>query len=299
VQPLSIDLRGSIPPLITPFKNGAVDYKTYASLIELQIRHGSHGVLVNGTTSEPSSLTVEERNRLVDVAAEAANQKLLVIAATGSQSFAETEALTLHAAKNPRVDALLIVTPYYSRPPQRGIVEYYTQLNAIHSKPWMIYHIPGRAAVDVKLETVKEIDRACPTFCGMKHASTDLAFVSDLLQEIPDLRIFAGLEDLSFPMMAVGACGLMNAVGNLHPRPLVEMCQAVWAGDLFKARDLHRRLFEINKAVFYDINPIPMKYMMKRVGLLASNEHRLPLVPATPDLERRLDEVLARNGLLP
>jgi 4-hydroxy-tetrahydrodipicolinate synthase len=99
-------------------------------------------------------------------------------------------------------------------------------------------------------------------------------------------------------MMAVGACGLMNAVGNLSPRPLAEMCEAVWRGDLIGARKLHRQLFEINKAVFYDINPIPMKYMMKRIGILPANEHRLPLLPATPELEKRLDEVLKRNGLL-
>ena len=112
-----------------------------------------------------------------------------------------------------------------------------------------------------------------------------------------DLRVFVGLEELSFPMMAVGACGLMNAVGNLRPEPLAKMCEAVWAGDLFAARALHRQLFEINKAVFYDINPIPMKYMMKKLSILPDNEHRLPLMPATQELERRLDEVLVRTGL--
>lgn len=292
-------LRGSIPPLITPFKNGAVDYDAYADLVNFQFEQGGHGILVNGTTSEPSSLTVEERNRLVDVAVEAAAGRGHVVAATGSQSYAETEALTLHAAKKPGVDALLIVTPYYSRPPQRGIVEYYKALAAQHDKLWMIYHIPGRAAVDVKRETVRQIAEASPTFVGMKHASTDLAFVSDLLQDHgEDFRIFVGLEDLSFPMMAVGACGLMNAVGNIQPGPLAAMCQAVWDGDLFRGRELHRQLFEINKAVFFDINPIPMKYMMKRLGILPRNEHRLPLVPADAALERRLDDVLARTGFL-
>ena len=292
-------LRGSIPPLVTPFRNGAVDEEAYARLVEFQAENGSHGVLVNGTTSEPSSLTVEERNRLVDVAVEAAGSRLLVVAATGSQSYAETEALTRHAAASKGVDALLIVTPYYCRPPQRGIVEYYRRLNELHDKPWMIYHIPGRAAVDVKVETVKEINEVCPTFVGLKHASLDLGFVSDVFAEVDErMRIFVGLEELSFPMMAVGACGLMNAAGNLRPKPLAEMCEAVWAGDLFKARDLHRKLFEVNKAIFWDINPIPMKYMMKRMGILPDNEHRLPLVPATPELETRLDAVLERAGMV-
>ncbi|GAB5508162.1 MAG: 2,4-dihydroxyhept-2-ene-1,7-dioic acid aldolase [Rhizobiaceae bacterium] len=299
---LSLDadfLRGSIPPLVTPFKDGAVDYDAYAGLIEFQAREGSHGVLINGTTSEPSSLTVEERNRLVDVGAEAAAGRLTVVAATGSQSLAETGTLTKHAAAQKGVDALLIVTPYYSRPPQRGLVEYYRVLNELHDKPWMIYHIPGRAAVDVKIDTAKEIDKACPTFVGMKHASLDLAYVSDLFEAVShDLRVFVGLEELSFPMMAVGACGLMNAVGNLWPKPLAEMCEAVWTGDLNKARSLHHKLFEINKAVFYDINPIPMKYMMKRLGIMPANEHRLPLMPATAELEAKLDDVLKRTGLI-
>lgn len=292
-------LRGSIPPLVTPFKNGEVDFDAYAGLVEFQIREGSHGVLVNGTTSEPSSLTVEERNRIVDVAVEAANGKTTVVVATGSQSFAETEALTKHAASKQDVDALLIVTPYYSRPPQRGIVEYYRRLNEMHDKPWMIYHIPGRAAVDVKIDTAREINAVCPTFVGMKHASLDLGYVTDLFEEVEeDLRVFVGLEELSFPMMAVGACGLMNAVGNLRPKPLSQMCDAVWQGDLFAARELHRKLFEINKAVFYDINPIPMKYMMKKLGIMPENEHRLPLMPATAELEKRLDGVLEKIGLI-
>jgi len=270
-----------------------------SDLVEFQASHGSHGILVNGTTSEPSSLTLEERNRIVDVAVEAAAGKITVVVATGSQSYLETEVLTCYAASIDAVDALLIVTPYYSRPPQRGLVAYYQKLNTLHDKPWMIYHIPGRAAVDVKLETAIEIDQKCPTFVGMKHASLDLGYVSDLFEEVnDDLRVFVGLEELSFPMMAVGACGLMNAVGNLQPKPLAQMCEAVWQGDLFKARGLHRKLFEINKAVFYDINPIPMKYMMKRMGIMPENEHRLPLVSATPDLENRLDKVLAKTGMI-
>ena len=291
-------LTGSIPPLITPFRNGQVDEAAYAGLVDFQAANGSSGVLVNGTTSEPSSLTLAERNRLVDIAMEAAAGRITVVAATGSQSFAESDALTRHAVAA-GVDALLIVTPYYSRPPQRGIIEYYRQLTGDHDIPWMIYHIPGRAAVSVTLDTVRELAGRSETFVGMKHASLDLGFVSDCLEALgDDFRIFVGLEELSFPMMAVGACGLMNAVGNLAPQILSDMCAAVQRGDLFAARDLHRRLFEINKAVFYDINPIPMKYMMKQMGLIPENEHRLPLMPATAELEARLDGVLDRAGLV-
>jgi 4-hydroxy-tetrahydrodipicolinate synthase len=289
-------LKGSIPPLITPFRDGEVDYGTYARLVDFQVLNGSHGILVNGTTAEPSTLTIAERNRLVDVAVESAAGRVPVVAATGSQSLAESEELTAHAVRA-GVDALLIVTPYYIRPPQRGLIEYYLALTKRHDIPWMIYHIPGRTAVQVTLETVVELARRSPTFVGMKHAASDLGFVSECLHALPELRIFVGLEELSFPMMAIGAVGLMNAVGNLHPRILAQMCDAVWSDDMLLGRTLHQRLFELNKAVFFDTNPIPIKYMMKRLGLIERNEHRLPMVPATPDLEARLDGVLERCGL--
>jgi len=291
-------LRGSIPPVVTPFRDGAVDYDAYARLVEFQVANGSHGVLVNGTSGDPSSLTVEERNRLVDVAVQTAAKRVPVVAATGSQSLAETRALTAHAARA-GADALLVVTPYYARPPQRGLVAYYLELAQLHDLPWMVYHIPGRAAVSVTLDTLREIAARSPTFVGMKHAANDLGFVSDCLDAFGDrFRVFVGLEELSFPMMAIGACGLMNAVGNLLPGLLAELCEAVWRNDLAAGRALHRRLFELNKAVFFDTNPIPVKYMMMRLGLLATNEHRLPMAPATPELAARLDGVLERSGLL-
>jgi len=291
-------IKGSIPPVITPFRDGAVDYEAYAGLINFQVSEGSHGILVNGTTAEPSTLTTDERNRLVDVALETVNGRVPVVAATGSQSLAETEQLTAHAAKA-GADALLIVTPYYIRPPQRGLIEYYLKVASQHETPWMIYHIPGRTAINVTLDSMKELRDKSSTFVGMKHAVNDLGFVTECLSAFgDDFKIFVGLEELSFPMMTIGACGLMNAVGNLRPGVLSDMCQAVWDSDLQKGRELHQRLLEINQAVFYDTNPIPMKYMMKRLGLMPANEHRLPMMPATPELEKRLDGVLDRAGLL-
>ena len=291
-------LKGSIPPLITPFSGGAVDYDAYAAMVDFQVREGSHGILVNGTTSEPASLTTEERNRILDVAIDAAAGRIPVVAATGSQSLAETEVLTDHAVHS-GADALLIVTPYYSKPPQRGLVDYYLHLAERHDKPWMVYHIPGRTAVSVTLDTFKALRDGSPTFVGMKHAANDLGFVTECLSEFGDeFRIFVGLEELSFPMMTIGACGLMNAVGNLRPKVLSQLCDAVWRSDIPAARALHDRLLELNQAVFFDTNPIPIKYMMKRLGLIPQNEHRLPMAPATPDLEKRLDGVLERAGLL-
>ena len=291
-------IRGSIPPIITPFVNGEVDYKTYASLIEYQIKNGSHGILVNGTTAEPSTLTLDERNKLINIAVEVANGKIPVIAGTGSQSIIETKILTNHAVKA-GVDSLLIVTPYYIKPPQRGLIEYYLELTEKIDIPWMIYHIPGRTAVNVTLETMKILSDKSANFVGMKHAVNDLGFVTECLSAFgPDFKIFVGLEELSFPMLSIGACGLMNAVGNLRPNILSEMCEALWNKDHERGLELHHQLLEINQAVFYDTNPIPIKYMMKKLGIMKNNEHRLPMMPATVELEKRLDIVLRNSGLL-
>lgn len=291
-------LRGSYPPLVTPFRDGAVDYDSFARLVELQIAEGSHGLVVTGTTAEPSTLTLDERARLLDVAIATARGRIPVVAATGSQSHAETVELCARAERS-GADALLVVTPYYIRPPQRGLVEYYVDLGARTRLPILIYHIPGRAGVAVELDTILRIAEKVPRLVGMKHAVNDLDLVSDALERLgPEFRIHVGLEALSFPMLCLGASGMMNAVGNLAPRKVARLYEEVAAGRLEAARTLHFELLELNRAVFFDTNPIPMKYMMKRLGLLERNEHRLPMVPATPELEKRLDAVLARAGLI-
>jgi len=291
-------LRGSFPPLVTPFSQGCVDYGAYGRLARSVIDGGSHGLVVNGTTAEPTSLTIEERNLLVAAAVAAADGGVPVVAATGSQSFAESLDLTL-AAEAAGADAVMIVTPYFIKPPVRGMVEYYVELASRTSLPTLIYHIPGRAGVSLPPSAIAEIVARAPTLVGVKHASTDLAFVTETLSLLgPDFRIFVGLEELSFPMMAIGASGLMNAAGNLVPRQVAALAEAALAGDMTTARDLHFKLFELNQAIFWDTNPIPMKYMLRRMGLLPTNEHRLPMLAATSDLEERLDALLDRSGLL-
>jgi 4-hydroxy-tetrahydrodipicolinate synthase len=291
-------LRGSYPPLVTPLRDGEVDYEVFAQLVEMQIREGSHGIVVNGTTGEPTTLTMRERTRLVATAVKAAKGRIPVVAATGSQSLAETLELTA-AAEEAGAQAVLVLTPYFVKPPARGLVEYYVEVGRRTRLPLLIYHIPGRAAVEVKPETVAQIADRLPNLVGLKHAANDLGFVTAVLRRLgAAFRIFAGLEELSHPMLAIGASGLMNAVGNIAPRRVAELYRAAARGDGETARRLHEDLFELNQAVFFDTNPIPIKYMMKRMGLLPDEEHRLPMMPATPDLAMRLDAVLQRAGLL-
>ena len=291
-------LRGSYPPLVTPFRNGKVDFRKFAELCERHVAEGSHGIVVAGTTGEPSSLTSDERVRMVETAVKAVKNRIPVVAATGSQSLAETLEITAGAEKA-GADALLIVTPYYIKPSQAGLIEYFATIGARTRLPLMIYHIPGRAAVSVTTATVERIAERTPTLVGMKHAANDLELLTELLARLgSEFRVFCGLESLSLPMLAIGACGLMNAVGNLAPARVAALYNEAARGNLGAARKLHFELFDLNRAIFLDTNPIPLKYMMNRLGMLDSAELRLPLVPLDGERGKILDDVLSKAGLL-
>ena len=291
-------LRGSYTPVVTPFRDGKVDYEKFAELIDRQAREGSRGIVVAGTTGEPSSLTIDERTELVKVAVTTISKRIPVVAATGSQSLAETTELTARA-ETAGADALLVVTPYYSKPPQEGLVQYFEEVGKRTDLPLLIYHIPGRAAVSITPGTVAKIADRLPNVVGIKHAANDLEFLTEVLARVGrDFRVFCGLEALSLPMLALGASGLMNAVGNLAPTLVARLCELVEEGDLTAARDLHFQLFELNQSIFLETNPIPLKYMMARLGLLDTPEVRLPLVVIDQERGRMLDEVLTRAGLL-
>jgi 4-hydroxy-tetrahydrodipicolinate synthase len=290
-------LRGSFPPLVTPFRAGKVDYDKFGELAERQVQLGSHGIVVAGTTGEPSSLSLAERTELLKVAISAVAGRIQVVAATGSQSYAETLQLT-EEAENAGADAVLVVTPYYIKPSQRGLVEYFVALGRQTALPMMIYHIPGRAAVSIKASTVMKIAEKTPHLVGLKHADQNLELLTELLMGLgPEFRIFCGVEALSLPMLLLGGSGLMNAVGNLDPARVAALYAAVQQRDLDRAREIHNSLFEINQSIFFDTNPIPLKYMMSRLGLLNAPEHRLPLVSIDKATATLLDSVLIRAGL--
>lgn len=287
------ELRGSYPPLVTPFSNGRVDLAVYEKLVDFQISSGSHGIVVAGTSGEPALLTVAERKELAATAINAAGGRLPVMVATGAPSLADTIELTRHA-ESIDAAAVLVVTPAFTRPPQRGLVKFYEAVCRNTSKPVLLYHIPVRSAVSVTIETLEEIANRCDNFVGAKHASTDLGWVTDALLRLgPQFRIFVGLEEVSLPMLAVGAAGMVNAVANAFPAPIVALYQAVQDKKLAEARRLHELLWQLNKSVFFDTNPIPIKYMMRQRGLIPTNEERLPMAPATPEVERLCDAVLA------
>lgn len=289
-------LRGSLPPLVTPFERDGVDLLTFSRLVEHAFAGGSDGVVVAGTTGEPTSLSRSERRDLVEAAVSVSAGRGPVIAGTGTANLVETVALC-HDAAEAGADALLVVTPYYVKPSQSALAAWFRRVALETSLPVIAYHIPGRTGVGLDVTTVRDLAAEIPNFVGVKHAVADLHWLSECRQVTPPgFRILVGVEQLSYPMLCVGADGLVNALGNLIPELLADLVRSVRDGDHDRARRIHDGLLEANCAVFWDTNPVPLKYLMWRAGLLPNNEHRLPLLPASPGLAGRLDDLLTRTA---
>ena len=291
-------LRGAYCPLVVPFRDGKIDFDAYGALIERQIAEGSHGLLVNATSGEPTMLSVEERGALVEFAIKAANGRRPVCAGTASESFGATAAL-IDRFDKAGADSILVVTPFYSAPPQRGAVAYFAKLGARTRRPFLIYHIPVRAGFTLAVDTLAAIRDEVPHFAGLKNTDTDVGFVTGALARLGrDFRIFAGLELPTLPMLAIGGCGMMITASNVAPRLVSQLYETFAKGDIDAAIALNLKLYPLFRGVALESSPIPVKYMLKRLGVLRSNEHRSPLVPASPEVEKQLDKVLADMGLI-
>jgi 4-hydroxy-tetrahydrodipicolinate synthase len=291
-------LRGAYCPLIVPFRDDRIDFDTYAALIERQIAEGTHGLLVNATSGEPTTLSVEERGDLVEFAVKTAKGRRPVCAGTASESF-EATAILIDRFDRAGADSILVVTPYYSAPPQRGAVSYFAKLGERTKRPFLIYHIPGRSGFTLTVDTLAAIKDRVPHFAGLKNTDTDVGFVTGALARLGrDFRIFAGLELPTLPMLGIGGCGMMITASNVAPRLVAQLYETFAKRDVDGAIALNLKLYSLFRGVALETSPIPVKYMLKRLGVLKTNEHRSPLVPASPDVEKQLDKILTESGLL-
>ncbi len=242
-------------------------------------------------------LSVEERGALVEFAIKTANGRRPVCAGTASESFEATAAL-IDRFDKAGADSILVVTPFYSAPPQRGAVSYFARLGARTRRPFLIYHIPARAGFTLAVDTLAAIKDEVPHFAGLKNTDTDVGFVTGALARLGrDFRIFAGLELPTLPMLGIGGCGMMITASNVAPRLVSQLYETFAKGDIDGAIALNLKLYPLFRGVALESSPIPVKYMLKRLGVLKTNEHRSPLVPASLEVEKQLDKVLADMGL--
>jgi 4-hydroxy-tetrahydrodipicolinate synthase len=297
-MPRTDGLRGAYCPLIVPFRDGKIDYDAYGQLIERQIAEGTHGLLINATSGEPTMLTLEERARLVEFAIKTSAGRRPICAGTASETFDEN-AMLVDRFDKAGVDSILVVTPFYSAPPQRGAVSYFASLAARTQRPFLIYHIPARAGFTLTVDTLAAIKDKAPHFRGLKNTDSDVGLVTGALARLGhDFRIFAGLELPALPMLAIGGCGTMITASNVAPRMVSLLYDAFAKRDIDEAIALNLKLYPLFRGVALESSPIPVKYMLKRLGVLKTNEHRSPMAPASPEVEKQLDKILAEVGLI-
>lgn len=283
--------RGIYTALVTPFRDGAIDEPAFEKLIEGQIAAGITGLVAIGTTGECPTLSHDEREQVVRLAVEIANQRCQVLAGTGSYSTREAIAATI-AAEKMGVDGALVVSPYYNKPSQEGLFRHFRAIAQATKLPIMLYNIPGRCGVDIHAATVERLALDSGNIVSIKEASGSVDRVAELRARLPEaFTILSGDDGLTLPFLAVGAVGVVSVASNLLPAEVVALVQAFRAGDIASAQQWHRRLGSLFKDLFIEPNPVPVKTALAWRGAM-SNEVRLPLCEMTKENAERLRETL-------
>ena len=287
-------IRGSITATLTPFTDdGSVDHESLRRLVRWQLEQGSHGVSIGGSTGEPSSQTVAERIAAMATVADEIAGTVPFLAGTGTTKLDETLELTA-AADDLGADLALVITPYYARPTQEALYEWYATIcREFPNLPIVSYNVPVRTAVEIAPETVARLRRELPNFVGIKETTKDFEHFSRVIQLCGrDFLVWSGIELLCLPLLALGGAGFISALTNIAPGPTARMFE-LWAGDEQSAAlDLHYALHPLVDLLFVETNPAPAKHVLATWGHIASAHVRPPLIGTTTSAVRRIDELL-------
>ena len=287
-------IRGAITPLITPFHpDGSVDLETVARLVDWQLENGSDGISVGGSTGEPTSQTVEERIAVMRATAAAIDGRVPFLPGTGTTRMEETLELTAEAQRLGASGAL-VVSPYYARPQQSGLVDWYGRVaREFPDLPIIVYNVPIRSGVEIAPQTVGRLRRAHENIVGIKETTRDFEHVSYVLDECgTDFIALSGIELLCYPMLVLGGRGHLSCVANFAPKPVAELYDAFVAGDHDRARDLHYELHALVDAAFIEVNPVPAKWIMRELGIMPSAFAREPLAELSDASAERIRTLL-------
>ena len=288
--------QGSIVAIVTPFKNGRVDEETYRTLIEEQIESGTSAIVPCGTTGESATLSIEEHNRVIDIAIDAVKKRVPVIAGTGGNSTREAIELTDHA-KKAGADATLQVTPYYNKPSQEGLYRHFRAISDAVAIPQVLYNVPGRTGVNMLPETVARL-ADITNIVAIKEASGNLAQMTDIMTMAGDkITLLSGDDNLILPVLSIGGRGVISVVANIVPRDTAEVVKAWLAGDIQRAREIFFKLYPLCQAMFYETNPVPVKTSLALMGKIG-DELRLPLAPMSDTNLARLKNALRDYGVI-
>lgn len=294
-------IRGSIAPLVTPFADdGSLDTDSVGRLVGWHLEEGSHGISVGGSTGEPSAQTVEERIAVMEAATAALDDRAPFLPGTGTARLDETLRLTAEAERL-GADAALVITPYYSRPSQQGLFDWYSAVaTEFPDLPIIVYNVPIRTAVDIAPATVGRLRRAHDNVVGIKETTKDFEHVSHVLNECgSDFLAYSGIELLCYPMLSIGGVGHLSCVANFAPRPVAALYDSFVEGRLDECVKLHYDLHPLVELAFVETNPVPVKWVMQRLGLLPSSHARAPLAPLSDASRERVLELLAQSEHVP
>ncbi len=290
---------GSIPALVTPFRDGTFDEASFRRLVDFQIENGSTALVACGTTGEASTLSNAEHHRVIEVCIEQAGGRVPVIAGCGSN---DTQNALLHMSFSRKAGAAagLCVAPYYNRPSQDGLIAHFSHLAENSDLPIVLYNVPGRTVTDIEPDTVCELARRYPgKIVAIKDASGDLSRVTDHRMGIGrDFCQLSGDDELALPANAAGAVGCISVTANVAPRLCCDFQQACADNDLVRARELNDKLYPLHYAMFEDASPAPVKYALSRVHSWLNDEVRLPIVACSPAARKAVDAALEHAGLV-
>lgn len=287
-----MEFKGLYTALVTPFTNGNVDFDKLKELVEFQIDGGVDGIVPMGTTGESPTVSTEEHLKIIETVVNQTNGRCQVIAGAGSNSTAKAVKQT-QEAKKLGADATLQVVPYYNKPTQEGLYKHFSTIAEI-GLPVVIYNIPGRTGVAIAPETVAKLSKN-PNISALKDSSGNIDMVSKILS-VCNITVLSGDDSLTLPMMAVGAKGIVSVASNLCPKPLKQMVNAFFAGNLAKANEIHYKYYRFMHDIFIETNPIPIKAAMAMRGMI-EEEYRLPLCPMQETNKKILLETMKTTGI--
>ncbi len=287
---------GALTALVTPFSNGAVDEKAYRNLIEWQIQEGIDGLVPCGTTGESATLSHDEHEKVIEICIDQAKGRVPVLAGAGSNNTEEAIRLT-RFAKNAGADGALLITPYYNKPTQEGLYQHYKAISTAVDFPLVVYNVPGRTGCNLLPATVGRLAAEFPHIVGIKEATGNLTQVSDVIEECPqNFSILSGDDFTVLPLLTLGGVGVISVTSNIAPRKMADLCKAFAQGNLEKARQIHFELMPLNRVMFVETNPVPVKTALSLMGKVEES-FRLPLCPLT-DMNKNILQVALQKARL-
>ncbi|MDD3463085.1 MAG: 4-hydroxy-tetrahydrodipicolinate synthase [Sulfurospirillaceae bacterium] len=288
---------GAMTALVTPFKNGELDEVKYAKLVQRQIDNGIDVVVPVGTTGESATLNHEEHRRCIEIAVEVCkNTGVKVLAGAGSNATHEAIGLAQFAQSH-GADAILSVTPYYNKPTQEGLYQHYKALASSVELPVMLYNVPGRTGCDLQPETIFRLFRDCANIIGVKEATGSIERCVDLLAHEPKLILVSGDDAINYPILSNDGKGVISVTSNILPDQIANLTHLALQGDYHGAKAINDSLYEINKVLFCESNPIPIKAAMYIAGLLDTLEYRLPLVAPSSENMKKIENTIKKYNI--